>query len=229
MAGLRGSWAGAMGHTQFMPSSWHAHAVDYDGDGKRNIWGDNPADALASAANYLKVNGWQTGQPWGVEVRLPQGFNYMLARRDLEKKPSEWGRLGVRDMNGNLVPDHGPATILLPGGAGGAAFMIFGNFAVIETYNTADAYVIGVGHLADRLGGGPPIRADWPRQDRALTLPERMELQTLLRQRGFDPQKLDGKIGPLTINAVRAYQKANGMIPDGYASPGFLDRLRKSP
>ena len=224
--GMKGSWAGAMGHTQFMPSSWHDHAVDYDRDGKRNIWGDDPADALASAANYLKANGWETGVPWGTEVRLPQGFNYMLARRDLEKMPSEWARLGVSDMTGKPVPDHGPATILLPGGAKGAAFMIFRNFAVIETYNTADAYVIGVGHLADRIAGGPPIQSGWPRQDRALTLPERMELQTLLRQRGFDPQKLDGKIGPLTINAVRGFQKAHGLTPDGYPSPGFLNRLR---
>ena len=228
-ANMRGSWAGAMGHTQFMPSSWHAHAVDYTGDGKRDIWGDDPADALASAANYLKANGWQTGVPWGIEVRLPEGFNYMLARRDLEKLPSKWARLGVTDMTGEPVPDHGPAAILLPGGARGAAFLIFRNFEVIESYNTADAYVIGVGHLADRLAGGPPIQSAWPREDRALTLPERLELQELLKARGFDPEKLDGKIGPLTINAVRAYQKAQGLIPDGYPSPGFLERLRQAP
>ncbi|MDQ2090710.1 lytic murein transglycosylase [Marimonas arenosa] len=226
-AGMKGSWAGAMGHTQFMPSSWHAHAVDYDRDGKRDIWGDDPADALASAANYLKANGWETRVPWGIEVRLPEGFNYLLARRDLEKMPSEWANLGVKDIRGNPVPDHGPATILLPGGAEGAAFMIFRNFAVIESYNTADAYVIGVGHLADRIAGGPPIQGGWPREDRALTLPERMELQTLLRRHGFDPQKLDGKIGPLTIDAVRSFQKAHGLTPDGYASPGFLQTLRR--
>ncbi len=226
---MRGSWAGAMGHTQFMPSSWHAHAVDHTGDGKRDIWGDNPADALASAANYLKANGWQTGLPWGVEIRLPDNFNYMLARRDYEKLPSEWARLGVTDTNGAPVPDHGPAAVLLPGGAKGAAFLIFHNFEVIETYNTADAYVIGVGHLADRLAGGPPIQATWPREDRALTLPERLEMQKLLKARGFDPEKLDGKIGPLTVNAVRAYQKDRGLVPDGYPSPGFLARLRQTP
>lgn len=224
---MRGSWAGAMGHTQFMPSSWRDHAQDFTGDGKRDIWGDDPADALASAAAYLKDNGWQKGQPWGVEVQLPQGFNYMLARRDYEKMPSEWANLGVRDMAGNPVPDHGPATILLPGGAEGAAFMIFRNFEVLESYNTADAYVIGVGHLADRLKGGKPIQSAWPREDRALTFDERIELQTLLRARGFDPEKLDGRIGPLTINAVRGYQKAHGIAPDGYPSPGFLTRLRK--
>ncbi|UYV37900.1 lytic murein transglycosylase [Rhodobacteraceae bacterium D3-12] len=225
---MRGSWAGAMGHTQFMPTSWQEHAVDFNGDDKRDIWSDDPTDALASAANYLKQNGWQTGQPWGVEVRLPDGFNYMLARRDHPKLPSEWARLGVTDTNGKPVPDHGPATVLLPGGARGAAFLIFKNFEVIETYNTADAYVIGVGHLADRLAGGPPIRATWPREFRALTLPERLELQRLLKQRGFDPEKLDGKVGPLTINAVRAYQKSRGLSPDGYPSPAFLDHLRKN-
>ena len=228
-ANMRGSWAGAMGHTQFMPSSWHAHAVDYTGDETRDIWGDNPADALASAANYLKANGWQTGLPWGVEVHLPNGFNYMLARRVYEKMPSEWARLGVTDINGAPVPDHGPAAVLLPGGANGAAFLIFRNFEVIESYNTADAYVIGVGHLADRIAGGPPIQANWPREDRALTLPERLDLQKLLKARGFDPEKLDGKIGPLTINAVRAYQKDRGLIPDGYPSPSFLKRLRQTP
>jgi lytic murein transglycosylase len=227
-ARMRGSWAGAMGHTQFMPSSWQAHATDFTGDGKRDIWGDDPSDALASAARYLKANGWQTGQPWGVEVRLPDGFNHLLARRNLQKMPSQWARLGVRDMAGQPVPDHGPAAILLPGGAQGAAFLIFHNFDVIETYNTADAYVIGVGHLADRIAGGPPLRSGWPRGDRALTLPERLELQQLLRDRGFDPQKLDGKVGPLTINAVRAYQKDRGLVPDGYPSPAFLDRLRQS-
>ena len=105
--------------------------------------------------------------------------------------------------------------------------MIFRNFAVIESYNTADAYVIGVGHLADRLGGGPAIGHAWPRDDRALTFDERVEMQTLLQKRGFDPEKLDGRIGPLTINAVRAYQKAHGMVPDGYPSPGFLATLRR--
>ena len=228
-ANLKGSWAGAMGHTQFMPSSWREHAQDWTGDGKRDIWGDDPADALASAAAYLKANGWQHGVPWGVEVTLPDNFNYMLARRDLEKLPSEWANLGIRDTGGQPVPDHGPATILLPGGAKGAAFMIFRNFAVIETYNTADAYVIGVGHLASRIAGGPPIKHGWPRDDRALTLPERMELQELLRARGFDPEKLDGKIGPLTVNAVRAYQRARGLTPDGYPSPGFLAHLRRTP
>jgi membrane-bound lytic murein transglycosylase B len=228
-ARMKGSWAGAMGHTQFMPASYLSLAQDFDGDGKRDIWRDDPTDALASTAAYLKANGWQTGLPWGVEIQLPEGFNYMLAQREIEKLPSEWANLGIRDMSGHAVPDYGPASVLLPGGAHGAAFLIFRNFAVLESYNTADAYVIGVGHLADRLKGGPAIKASWPRKDRALSFNERVTLQRLLRLRGFDPQKIDGRIGPLTIASVRAYQKAHDLIPDGYPSPAFLDFLRDTP
>lgn len=223
---LRGSWAGAMGHAQFMPSSFHAHAVDWDGDGRRDIWGDDPSDALASTAAYLKHFGWTEGQPWGVEVALPEGFDYLLADRAVTKSSAEWADLGVTALDGGAVADHGPASILLPAGAEGAAFMIFPNFAVIERYNTADAYVIGVGHLADRIGGAGEIQQDWPREDRALSFDERIELQTLLTEAGFDTQKIDAKIGPLTVNAVRSYQKAEGIVPDGYASPRLLARLR---
>jgi lytic murein transglycosylase len=223
---LKGSWAGAMGHTQFMPSSFIDHAVDWDGDGKRNIWGDDPRDALASAAAYLKANGWVTGQPWGVEVRIPDGFDYLLANRDVIKTPQEWADLGLQDTEGKAVPDHGAASILLPAGAGGAAFMVFNNFEVIETYNTADAYVIAVGHLADRISGAGPLKGHWPLQDRALSFDERIELQTELTAQGFDTQKIDAKIGPLTVNAVRGWQVSQGEVPDGYASPRLLERLR---
>ncbi|MGJ8597202.1 lytic murein transglycosylase [Sulfitobacter sp.] len=223
---LKGSWAGAMGHTQFMPGSFIDHAVDWDGDGKRNIWGDDPRDALASAAAYLKANGWVTGQPWGVEVRIPDGFDYLLANRDVIKTPQEWADLGLQDTEGKAVPDHGAASILLPAGAGGAAFMVFNNFEVIETYNTADAYVIAVGHLADRISGAGPLKGHWPLQDRALSFDERIELQTELTAQGFDTQKIDAKIGPLTVNAVRGWQVSQGEVPDGYASPRLLERLR---
>ena len=223
---MTGSWAGAMGHTQFMPTSYLEHAVDFTGDGKREIWGEEPLDALASTANYLKAFGWVTGQPWGVEVVLPEGFDYRLADREILKLPSGWGALGVVARDGAAVPDHGQASVLLPAGADGAAFMIFDNFEVLERYNTADAYVIGVGHLADRLRGGGPIQASWPRGDRALTYDERVELQERLTAGGFDTVKIDGKIGPLTINAVRAYQETEGLIPDGYASLRILERLR---
>ncbi|MDP5218304.1 lytic murein transglycosylase [Ruegeria sp. 2205SS24-7] len=224
--GMKGSWAGAMGHTQFMPSSYHRYAVDFTGDGKRDIWSDDPRDALASTAAYLAGFGWTEGQPWGVEVRLPKGFDYAQARRDLTRFPSDWAAAGVVDVSGKPVPDHGEASILLPAGSQGAAFMVFDNFAVLEKYNTADAYVIGVGYLADRIAGGPVIAADWPRGDRALTFSERKELQRRLTGAGFDTQKIDGRVGPLTINAVRSYQTANGLVPDGYASPRLLERLR---
>lgn len=225
---LRGSWAGAMGHTQFMPGSFLDHAVDWTGDGKRDIWGDDPRDALASAAAYLRDNGWVNGQPWGVEIRLPDGFDYLLANRDVLKSPAEWAALGVLDTEGNAMPDHGSAAILLPAGAQGAAFMVFKNFEVLESYNTADAYVIAVGHLADRIAGGRLLKGDWPRGDRALRYSERIELQERLTAQGFDTQKIDAKIGPLTVNAVRNWQAGQGLVPDGYASPRLLELLRSA-
>mgnify|MGYP000430430716 CR=1 FL=1 len=224
--GMTGSWAGAMGHTQFMPTSYLDYAVDFSGDGKRDIWSDDPTDALASTAAYLKRFGWTTGQPWGVEVTLPQGFDYRLANRKIEKSPGDWARLGVRGVDGRAVAEHGPASILLPAGGKGAAFMIFGNFAVLERYNTADAYVIGVGHLSDLLQGGARIKGDWPREDRALSFSERKELQERLTRAGYNTQGVDGRIGPLTVDAVRAYQSAMGLMPDGYASLSLLQRLR---
>ncbi len=223
---MTGSWAGAMGHTQFIPTSYQSFAVDFTGDGKRDIWSDNPTDALASTAAYLKRSGWVSGQPWGVEVKLPRGFNYALANRKIKKSPAEWARLGVVAMNGRAVPNHGSASLLLPAGGQGAAFLIFKNFAVIERYNTADAYVIGVGHLSDRIKGGPAIQGKWPRGDRALTFKERKELQRRLTKAGFSTQKIDGKIGPLTIEAVRQYQRSVGLEPDGYASLTLLKELR---
>ena len=225
-AAMRGSWAGAMGHTQFMPTSFLEHAVDNTGDGKRDIWSDDPRDALASTAAYLKHFGWTHGQPWGVEVRLPDGFDYTLANRVILKSPMEWAALGIVDVNGKSVPDHGQASILLPAGGEGAAFMIFDNFEVLERYNTADAYVIGVGHLGDRILGGPAIQSDWPFADRALSFDERKELQKRLTRLGFDTEGIDGLVGPKTIDAVRAYQVARGLLPDGYASPRLLERLR---
>lgn len=224
-AQMQGSWAGAMGHTQFMPSSFQLYAEDFTADGKRDIWGDDPRDALASTAAYLKHFGWVSGQPWGVEVQLPDGFDYLLAGRDILKTAEEWTALGVAPVTGALE-DHGPASMLLPGGAEGAAFLIYTNFAVIERYNSADAYVIGVGHLADRIAGGDPIRHSWPVQDRALSYAERIELQTRLTAQGFDTVKIDAKIGPLTISAVRAFQLSQERLPDGYASLGLLEALR---
>jgi lytic murein transglycosylase len=223
---MEGSWAGAMGHTQFMPTSYLAHAVDFDGDGRRDIWGDDPADALASTAAYLADAGWIAGQPWGLEVRLPEGFDYGLAGERVKKPAADWAAMGVVPVAGGVLADHGPASVLLPAGAAGAAFVIYQNFHVIERYNTADAYVIAVGHLADRIAGGGPIVAGWPREDRALSYDERIELQRRLIAAGFDTGAVDGRIGPNTIAAVRGFQRQAGLLPDGYANPALLERLR---
>ncbi|WP_375261678.1 lytic murein transglycosylase [Palleronia sp.] len=224
---LTGSWAGAMGHTQFIPTTYLVHAVDFTGDGKRDIWGENPADALASTAAYLARHGWVLDQPWGVEVALPQGFDFSLAKRDIKRLPSEWSALGVTAADGSAIPDHAEASIMVPAGSQGPAFMTFPNFQVIERYNAADAYVIAVGHLADRIAGGEPIEGEWPRGDRALSSVEREELQRRLTEAGFDTAGVDGRIGPLTVAAVRAYQRASGMVPDGFASLRVLEALRE--
>ncbi|TXI00911.1 MAG: lytic murein transglycosylase [Pseudorhodobacter sp.] len=223
---LRGSWAGAMGHTQFMPSSWHAFAVDFTGDGKRDIWSDDPTDALASTAAYLAGKGWIKGAAWGVEISLPQGFDYDLTTERVKKPVADWQAMGVRLATGGDLPDQGMASVLLPGGHRGAAFLIFQNFHVIETYNTADAYVIAVGHLADRLRGGAPIKAEWPRAERALTFDERVALQKRLTAAGFDTGGIDAKMGPKTVAAIKGFQKARGMVPDGFPSLSVLQALQ---
>lgn len=222
--GMLGSWAGAMGHTQFIPTSYLAYAVDFSGDGKRDIWSDDPTDALASAAAYLAQHGWTTGQPWGVEVRLPAGFDTRAAaqRRDV----GEWRALGLRATSGDL-PSQGTASLMFPAGAQGPALLTFGNFGTIKRYNNSDAYVIAVGHLSDRLGGAGPFVTAWPRTDRPLNSGEREELQRLLSSRGFDTGGVDGRIGPMTIEAVRGFQVAAGLTPDGYVSLDLLSRLRR--
>ncbi|MFZ1467964.1 MAG: lytic murein transglycosylase [Paracoccaceae bacterium] len=223
---LQGSWAGAMGHTQFMPSSWAEFAVDFDGNGRRDIWSDDPADALASTANYLAHWGWTKGQPWGLEVRLPTGFDYDQTTERVKKPVADWRALGVTPMAGGTLPDGPQASILLPAGHTGPAFLIFPNFQVIEKYNLADAYVIGIGHLGDRITGGPPIAAPWPRHWRALTLDERKEMQALLVALAYDTGGVDGRVGPKTIAAVKGWQKTQGLVPDGYPSPDVLQALR---
>lgn len=225
-ARMVGSWAGAMGHTQFIPTSYLAYAVDATGDGRRDIWSNDPSDALASTAAYLKRFGWTKGQPWGVEVRLPRNFNYGLASKKIKKNPSEWGRLGVTDMRGRAVPNYGSASILLPAGSKGAAFMIFNNFNVIKRYNASDSYVIGVGHLSDRIKGAGPIQASWPKDPNALSLKQRKQLQRRLTRKGFDTGGVDGNIGPKSIAAIKAYQRSVGLTPDGYPSHSLFKRLR---
>lgn len=222
---MTGSWAGAMGHTQFMPTSYAAYAVDFTGDGKRDIWSDDPSDALASTAAYLDRMGWVPGMPWGVEVALPANFNFMLASGPT-KMPSEWARLGVRPADGRTLRDHGQARLLLPAGARGVAFLVFKNFDVIKRYNNSDAYALGVGHLGDRISGGGTLVGSWPEGERALKRAERQELQALLTQAGHSTGGIDGKIGPNTVEAIRRYQNRVGLTPDGHPSVSLLSRLR---
>lgn len=228
-AEMLGSWAGAMGHSQFMPSSWAKFAVDYDGDGKRNIWSDDPTDALASTAHYLAEWGWQEDMPWGLEVSLPQGFDYAKSSAKITKDIQDWQEAGLRTPDLGALPGQGPASVLLPAGARGPAFLIRPNFHVLEKYNFAEAYVIGIGHLSDRLRGGADFHADWPRDWRALTLDERKELQSLLTDMGhLPPGGIDGRIGPRSIAALSSWQKSKGLVADGYPSPDVLIALRQA-
>lgn len=219
---FKGSWAGAMGHTQFIPTSYMAYAVDFDGDGKRDVWSRDPGDALASTAAYLRRFGWITGQPWGVEVRVPRG----LGSTGGQRMPSQWAQLGVVGMDGRPVRDYGSARLLMPAGRNGAAFLVFKNFSVIKRYNNSDAYALGVGHLSDRLKGGPPIQGPWPRGYQPLSFNEKKELQRQLKRRGLGVEKIDGLIGPNTRSAIVAFQRAVGMKADGNPSQDVLRRLK---
>ncbi len=221
-----GSWAGAMGHTQFIPTSYLSYAQDFTGDGRRDVWSDNPRDALASAANYLAKSGWQHGRPWGLEVRLPAGFNYGSADASNRRPVADWTARGVTRLNGAPLPDHGSAAIIAPAGARGPAFVVYQNFYVIKKYNNATSYAMGVGHLGDRIAGGGPFAGSWPRGERELSRSEKVELQERLTARGYATGKADGVIGPDTITAIRAFQHAEGMVPDGYASAQVLQKLR---
>ncbi|MBM9593985.1 lytic murein transglycosylase [Roseitranquillus sediminis] len=222
---MTGSWAGAMGHTQFIPTSYLAYAVDFDGDGRRDIWSEDPTDALASTAAYLARSGWQRGRPWGMEVRLPTGFDTSLAGRGTTRSVGAWNSLGVRTVGGRSVPDHGPASLLIPSGPSGPAFLIFRNFTVLTRYNNAQNYVIGVGHLADRIAGGPPLAAGFPPDAQGMTISDRRELQRRLTAAGFDTGGADGVVGPDTRAAISAYERAAGMPVTGQPSMTLLARL----
>lgn len=222
---LTGSWAGAMGHTQFIPTTYLAHAVDYDGDGKRDVWGP-PHDALASAANYLAVSGWQRGKTWGVEVTLPSEFDYDLADGKTKKSIHEWLKIGISLKLGNKISMSDAARLFLPGGASGPAFLLFKNFDVIKRYNNADAYALAIGHLSDRIEGATPFQATWPRHLKPLTRDQTKEVQRLLTLKGFGTGGVDGILGPKSRAAVRAYQKAIGKIPDGFVTTLLLEELQ---
>ncbi|MGS4944889.1 lytic murein transglycosylase [Meridianimarinicoccus sp. RP-17] len=219
-----GSWAGAMGHTQFIPTSYLAFAVDFTGDGRRDIWSDDPSDALASAAAYLQRSGWTRGQPWGVEVQLPAGFSGPVGR-GTTRSPAQWAAAGVRDMDGRPVPDHGAASILRPAGASGPAFMVFRNFTVITRYNNSESYVIGVGHLSDRIAGGPPFRGSFPPDAQGFDLAARKRLQERLTAAGYDTGGVDGVLGSRSRAAISDYQRENGLPVTGVHSRDLLARL----
>ena len=222
-AHMVGSWAGAMGHTQFMPSSFLSHAVDFNGDGRRDIWSDDPTDALASTAHYLRQNGWQPGQPWGAEVILPSGFDYNQVSKSVEKSGSQWTAMGVRTASGRPVPS---GAIIAPAGARGPAFLITQNFRAILKYNASDSYALAVSFLGDAIAGRPGIQGAWPRGDRTLSNSEKAEIQRLLMARGFDTGGADCKLGAKSVEAVKGFQRSRGMVPDGYADANLLALLR---
>ena len=224
---LIGSWAGAFGPTQFMPTTFKRFAVDFDGDGRRDVV-DSVPDVIASTANNLKTDGWVSGERWGYEVVLPPQFDYLLADRARQMTIAQWQALGIRRADAKPFPRPSErAFLLLPAGARGPAFLMLQNFRVIMKYNPAEAYALAIGHLADRLAGGGPLLQSWPRDERALTIAERFELQQLLAQRGYDVGEPDGLLGPRTRIAIRNFQVAAGQIPDGFASSLVLDRLRQ--
>jgi membrane-bound lytic murein transglycosylase B len=224
---LIGSWAGAMGQTQFMPTTYNEHAVDFDGDGRRDLWRSS-ADALASAAHYLQASGWQKGQPWGYEVRLPQAFDYSLADPEVRRSLAEWTALGVEPLTppARDLATETMATLLLPAGHRGPAFLLLSNFRSILKYNNSTSYALAIGLLADGLNGGAGVRAAWPREERQLGRSERIELQELLAQNGLEPGPADGIIGANTRKAVRTFQLQLGWPADGHPTQELLVRLR---
>ncbi|MFF7706201.1 lytic murein transglycosylase [Pseudomonas sp. NPDC007930] len=223
-----GSWAGAMGQTQFIPTTYNSHAVDFDGDGRRDIWGSAP-DALASTANYLAASGWQKGQPWGFEVQLASGFDYAQADASLRKPVSQWLAEGVRLPPGASLPAGSgnlQAALLLPAGYRGPAFLILDNFRVVLKYNNSSSYALAVSLLAQRFKGGGYVVGTWPRDDLPLSRSERIELQTLLTANSHDAGNPDGIIGANTRKAIRAAQQARGWPADGYPTHQLLQSLR---
>lgn len=220
---MRGSWAGAMGQTQFMPSSFQKYAVDQDGDGARDLWETIP-DALASTANYLAQFGWEAGVPWGIEVTLPANFD-LASALEIEPFPA-WRRRGLAPANGAELPRKGQARLYLPAGIKGPAFLITENYKVIKQYNSSDAYALGVAHLGDRLLGGEAIRKPWPRSEKRLSGDEVKEIQRKLTQLGYPIGKIDGRVGEISRQSIRAHQIKLGLPADGYPNPALLARLR---
>jgi len=223
---LVGSWAGAFGHTQFMPSTFERLAVDFDGDGRADLM-DNASDALASTAHFLAKAGWRTGQPWGFEVKLPDGFSTQGEGRRTKRPVSEWAQRGLTRLDGSALPtDAGSAGLLTPAGRNGPAFLAFRNFDALFSYNAAESYGLAIAHLSDRLRGGGPFATPWPTDDPGLSRAERRELQGLLTLRGHDIGAVDGMLGERSRAAIRIEQQRLGQEPSGRGGQRLLKTLR---
>ena len=222
---MTSSWAGAFGHTQFVPTTFLQYAIDGDGDGKRDLW-NSPADALASTANYLKQSGWRGGEPWGEEIKLPESFPYEMADGSTLKPVSDWRQLGVRNISGEpLTVSPDLAAIFLPAGYRGPAFLVLNNFNVLLKYNSSTSYALGVGLLSDRLKGAAGVQANWPVDESVLDQSSSVALQDALTALGFPTGSSDGVLGARTRQAIRAYQKSRGLPADGFATANLLTRV----
>jgi len=215
-----GSWAGATGQTQFMPSNFYDYAIDFSGDGKADIWTNVP-DVLASTAYYFQKEGWQYGVPWGFEVVVPSGFDYRRSRATF----ADWRKLGLQRPDGLAWPTSGDAIVFFPTGAPGPAFLVTKNFDVIKAYNNSDVYALAVGHLADRMRGLGPIRAAWPPHATQLPRDDRIALQRRLKELGYKVNNLTGHLDFDLRDAIRAEQEKFGMLPDGHPTLALLERL----
>src|SRR5262245_9633907 len=226
-ANFTGSWAGAMGHTQFIPTSYLSSAVDWTGDGKKDIW-NSSADALASTANYLAKKGWRNDRPWGWEVKLPAKFDRALIGRSNWRTVAEWSKLGVKPARGgDFSAPKAEAFVMIPQGVNGPPFLVTRNFMAIMDYNESHSYAVAVGHLADRIKGGEPFVASWPEINYDLTFAQRVELQELLYSHGFDPGGTDGRFGARTYEAILGFQHKTGLKLDGTPTVALLERLRQ--
>ncbi|MCJ2011820.1 lytic murein transglycosylase [Methylobacterium sp. J-076] len=223
---LTGSWAGAFGQTQFMPTTYQRLAVDGDGDGRRDVV-DSVADAVASTANFLHVAKWQHGQVWGYEVRLPAGFNTSAAGRRNKKPLTHWASLGVTRIDGRPLSGEGPAGIIAPAGVDGPAFLVTKNFDAIYSYNAAESYGLAIAVLSDRLRGKPGVQAAWPTDDPPLSRAERRDLQVRLTSMGYDVGEADGKVGQKTRDAIKDIERKLGMPATGRPGGKVLEALRR--
>jgi lytic murein transglycosylase len=224
-AHMVGSWAGAMGQTQFIPSAFLQFAVDADGDGKRDIWG-SMADVTASTANFLARSGWQPGQAWGSEVKLPDGFDAGRADDSLRQASAQWAGEGVQTLDGSPLPELPDGAILLPAGARGPAFLVGANFRTLLRYNNSTSYALAVSLLAQRIAGGPGVQAAWPRDLAPLTREQLKAMQQALNDRGFAAGDVDGQMGPATRQALRAWQRGQNLPADGFPTPEQLAQLQ---